>query len=300
MERIRAAIDEKIGRPLSMSTTDAAAAIISVAVNELAGAIRLISVEKGHDPRDFAMMPYGGAGPLHAVEIAREIGIPRVVVPPFPGITSALGCTLADVRHDYVQTINTPFPDLAPERVNAVIDSQIESGHALLERENISLEAIQTRYEVDILYSGQSHVIRIPIEKPFDAERVLEAFEEHYRQRFGLFLPEMIPVLVNVRTTVIGVREPVDLRLFGARAAKGAPSGGALSSGTRSSYFGGRWYDTPVYRREALVPQSTLSGPVIIEQDDSTIVVDPGATATLDEIGNVIVEIETGGGEQEK
>src|SRR5262249_34873900 len=112
LDRIETAIAAAVGRPLGLGAVEAAAAVVDVAVAGLVGAIRLVAIEKGHDPRDFALLPFGGAGPLHAVTIARELGIPRVLVPSLPGLTSALGCILADVRHDFVRTLNRPLADV--------------------------------------------------------------------------------------------------------------------------------------------------------------------------------------------
>jgi N-methylhydantoinase A len=151
LDRIAAAIEEKIGRPLGLSAVEAAAAIIDVAVAGLAGAIRLVSIEKGHDPRDFALLPFGGAGPLHAVAIARELGLPRIIVPRLPGLTSALGCVLADVRHDFVRTVNLPFAGLDGNAVDALFAEQVAEGRALLARENVAVERVELRHEADLL-----------------------------------------------------------------------------------------------------------------------------------------------------
>ena len=117
-----------LGDPLGLTSLQAALAVIEIGVNDLAGVIRLTAIDKGHDPRDFALMPYGGAGPLHAVAIARELGIPQVLVPRFPGLTSALGCVLADVRHDFVQMINRLFDGIDKREVEQLMVMQAEEG----------------------------------------------------------------------------------------------------------------------------------------------------------------------------
>lgn len=292
LDQITAAMEERVGRHLGMDALTSAAAIIDVAVNQLAGAIRLISIEKGHDPRDFALMPYGGAGPLHAVAIARELGIPRVVVPRFPGLTSALGCILADVRHDFVQTVNKPFEGLDPTDVQALMEAQARDGLALLERENVDVTATTVRHEVDLLYRGQSHVLRLPIRgERFDPDTVLADFTAAYKERFDLSLPEMVPMLVNVRTTVIGVRERLDLALF--RPLADNTLDGARA-GTRRVFFDGRWLDTAIYRRDGLPVDAVIEGPAIVEQFDATLVIDPGATARTDGVGNIVIDVGAG------
>ena len=277
-----------LGAPLGLDATGAADAIVKIAIAELAGAIRLVSIEKGHDPRDFAYMPFGGAGPLHAVEIARELGIPRIVVPRFPGLTSALGCILADVRHDFVQTVSTPVAALQPGAVDAILAAQAGAGRALLEREKVAVRRVEIIHEADLLYKGQTHVLRVPITGDrFDAAAVLAAFAEAYRTRFELEFPEMVPILANVRTTIVGLREKVDLAVF-------APSGGSMEAahqGTRRAFFAGEWHDAAIYLREHLPADAVIDGPAIVEQADSTLVLDPGSRATIDHVGNIIVEL---------
>lgn len=289
LDRIEAAIARDIGAPLGLEAVQAAAAIIDVAVADMAGAIRLISIEKGHDPRDFALMPFGGAGPLHAVAIARELGIPRVLVPRFPGLTSALGCVMADVRHDFVQTVNQPMHGLDAPAIDAIIADQVARGRALLEHEKVEVTQVDLLHEADLLFKGQSHVLRVAVPPGrFDADAVLAAFMRAYKARFDLELPEMIPVLVNIRTTLTGRREKTDLAIF-------RPEGDSLDAartGTRQVYFAGHWHEAPVYARDRLPEGADLTGPAIFEQADSTFVMEPGTTGHVDGIGNIVVQIE--------
>lgn len=290
LDRIADAMEQDIGRHLGLDALETAAAIIDVAVNDLAGAIRLISIDKGHDPRDFALMPYGGAGPLHVVAIARELGIPRIIIPRFPGLTSALGCIMADVRHDYVQTLNKPLATLDTDEVEAIKAEHEARGRQLLEQEQVALRAVEVRHDAELLYRGQSHVLRIPLPAgQFDSSRVEAAFAQAYLTRFGLALPEMVPMLVNLRTTVTGVRAPVDLNVF-------RPTTGTLDAaltGTRAVYFDGAWHETCIYQRERLPLHAEFSGPAIIEQADSTIVLEPGIPCRVDEHGNLLAEVGT-------
>ncbi|GGO51222.1 N-methylhydantoinase A [Roseovarius pacificus] len=289
LERIRAAMRADIGDPLGLDADRAASAIVDVAVADMAGAIRLISIEKGHDPRDFALMPFGGAGPLHAVAIARELGLPRVLVPRFPGLTSALGCVMADVRHDFVQTVNQPLRDIDCAGIDAIMADQRERGRALLQDEKVEVTSIELQHEADLLFKGQSHVLRIPLSgETFSPDAALEAFKRAFKTRFDLELPEMIPVLVNMRTTIIGRREKTDLAIF-------RPASGTLEdarTGSRQVYFNGVWHDTQVYARDALPAGGRIVGPAIVEQADSTLVLDPGTVSQVDDIGNIIVEID--------
>lgn len=289
IERIEEAFVKYLGGPLQLTAVRAAAAVVGVAVTDMAAAIRLISIDKGHDPRDFALMPYGGAGPLHAVAIARELGIPQVLVPRFPGLTSALGCILADVRHDFVQTVNKPVLGVKPAEIDALMASQAAQGRALLEREKVTVDEVRIISELDLLYRGQSHVMRLPVRgRGFDPETVARDFAEAYRARFEISLPEMQPMLVNVRTTVVGVRPRLDLGIFRPTAVGSVQQ---ARTGSRRAYFDGHWLETPVYRREALPIGAQIEAPAILEQFDATVVIDPGATARVDAVGNVLIEV---------
>jgi N-methylhydantoinase A len=287
MEAIAAAIDEQVGAPLGLDAIGAAAAVLAVTTNQLAHAIRLVSVEKGHDPRDFGLFAFGGAGPLHAVEIARELGIPTVLVPRFPGITSGLGCVLAPVRHDFVQSIGQPLADAATAQIDDRFADQAAAGRRLLDEDGVPLADIVVRHEVDLLFRGQSHVFRVPVTAPgFDRRAVLTDFIERYKARFDIELPEMTAMLVNLRTTVIGRRAPVDLAIF-TPAIDG--SAAPQSSGTRQVRFNGGWFDTAIFDRASLGRGATLTGPAIVEQRDTTVVIDPGATAVVDGLGNLVI-----------
>lgn len=289
LDQIMKEFEAQLAQPMGMTGLEAAHAVIGVAVTELAGAIRLISIDKGQDPRDFVLMPYGGAGPLHAVAIAREVGIPRVLVPRFPGLTSALGCVLSDVRHDFVQTLNCPFDELDPQQVASVMLAQADAGRDLLRRENVNVKQVVVRNELDLMYQGQTHVMKLPTSAGvFDKQQVRQAFAAAYLERFGLELPEMKPVLANVRTTVIGMRDRISLNIF-----KPNPKNTLEEArvGTRKVFFDGAWHDTSIYARERLPAGAVFAGPVIVEQSDSAVVIDPGTSAAVDAFGNILIDV---------
>jgi N-methylhydantoinase A len=292
VEAVKAALVEQIGKPLGLDAVGAAAAIVTVAANHLAGAIRMVSIEKGYDPRDFALFPFGGAGPLHAVQLARELGIPTVLVPRFPGITSALGCILAHVRHDFVRTLNQPLATVNGGEIDAMFAEQASRGRALIAEEGVPVDGIDVTHEADFFYRGQSHVIRVPVESPgFDAAKAAARLAERYKQRFTIELGEMRAMLANLRTTVVGRRPDVDLSLF-------APKGGNMTSarvGERQVYFDGRWHRTPVYQREQFPAGAEITGPAIVQQLDSTTVIDPGARARVDALSNLVITVNSGG-----
>jgi N-methylhydantoinase A len=289
VEKIRDILAERIGRPLGYDAVRAADAIVAIANNQMAGAIRLASTAKGYDPRDFVLFAYGGAGPLHGVTLARELGVPKVLVPRYPGLTSAIGCIFADIRHDFVQTVNRPLRMANALEVDAIYEHQAAAGRAVIEQEGIAVTRIDVEHEADLLYQGQSHVLRIPVESPgFDPRKTLDEFARRYHERFDIELPEMRPVLINLRTTVIGRRRKLDFDLFAP--AVGSRLEDAISA-RRPVYFNGRWHETTIYRREVLPAASEIAGPAIVEQRDTTTLIEPYSIGTTDTDGNLIISV---------
>jgi N-methylhydantoinase A len=291
MEAIRAAMVKQVGAPLGLDATAAAAAIVRVANDKMAGAIRMVSLARGHDPRDFALFAFGGAGPLHAAALAAELAIPTVLIPARPGLTNALGCVVADLRHDFVATVNQPLATLAEGRIAEVFAAQIAAGEQLLARENVAVEQVVTLHRADMQFQGQSHILPVAIESTaISVEALRELFTVAYWKRFNVSLPEIRPVLVNLHTAVIGKRTPVSLRAIAA--AQPAATLDAARRTTRSVWFAdGGWQETPIYVRERLPIAATFDGPAIVEQLDCTTVIEPGQRVALDPIGNLVVRV---------
>ena len=281
----------ELGTPLGLDAEAAAAAVIRVANLKMAGAIRMVSIAQGADPRDFALFAFGGAGPLHACALARELGIPRVLVPARPGITNAIGCVVADLRHDFVNTVNRPLDALDEGRLHAVFAAQAAEGEALIARERIGVREIRHLYSVDMQFVGQTHLLRVPLERPDVGRDELRAlFEAAYFDRFRVELSEIRANVVNVNTSVIGVRDELDLSsLIDPAGRRATPE--AARSGQRAVFFDGAWHDTPVYWRDFLPGQFAISGPAIVEQMDSTVLIEPGDRVSGDRDGNILIEI---------
>jgi N-methylhydantoinase A len=288
---VRERIAAEVGDRLGLDWAAAAAAILRVANDRMAGAIRLVSLAKGYDPRDFALFAFGGAGPLHAAALARELAIPSVLVPARPGITNALGCVVADLRHDYVRTVNTPLPTLDPSRVRAILKAQIEKGEATLKAEGVAVEGVTCLHFADMQFQGQSHMLTVPLPHiDVSVSDLRTAFEAAYWRRFGVELPEIGAVLVNLHTAVIGRRPAIDLVTL-TRGEKARDLAGA-TAGRRPVWFEqGGWLDTPILTRERLPLDARFEGPAIIEQLDCTIVVEPGNRVSLDPLGNLVLEV---------
>jgi N-methylhydantoinase A len=279
-----------VGRALGLDAHAAAAAILRIANDRMAGAIRMVSLARGHDPRDFALFAFGGAGPLHAVALARELAIPKVVIPARPGLTNALGCVVADVRHDFVRTVNRPLPAVADADIRGILQAQIADGRATIERERVQVQRLEYVHRADMQFQGQSHILAIALpHAEVSAAELHTLFEAAYWHRFQVELKEIRPVLVSLHTAVIGKRRPVPLEAL----ARGEPRA-SLASATierRPVWFDGEWRDTPVYRREWLPPEAAFEGPAIVEQLDATTVIEPGNRAALDRLGNLIVTV---------
>jgi N-methylhydantoinase A len=290
MDAVRAALVEQVGAPLGLDATAAAAAIVRVANDRMAGAIRMVSLARGHDPRDFALFAFGGAGPLHAVALARELAIPRVLIPARPGLTNALGCVVADLRHDFVATVNQPLELLDDARVGEVLAAQIASGRALVARENVGIERIETLHRADMQFQGQSHILPVAVASPaVTVDELRASFAAAYWHRFGVELPEIRPVLVNLHTAVVGRRKPVSLHAIAAAQPK--PSLAEARRASRPVWFDAGWVDTPIYGRELLPTDARFDGPAIVEQLDCTTVIEPGNRVEVDAIGNLIVTV---------
>jgi N-methylhydantoinase A len=289
LEGVRRVIAERIGRPLGLDAVAAAAAIVRIANDRMAGAIRMVSLARGHDPRDFVLFPFGGAGPLHAAALARELGIPKLLIPARPGITNALGCVASDLRRDFVNTVNQPLPALDEARVRTILEAQIAQGRALLEREGIAVEGLRLVHSADMQFQGQSHILTVPLPgTAVGRDELQRLFDRAYWERFGVELPEIRAVLVNLRTAVIGLRPRFDLGVLAAR------DGSAARPHERELWFEGGWRKTPVLRREALAAGAAIEGPAVIEQLDCTVLLEPGNRAAVDRLGNLVVSTMSG------
>jgi len=291
IDAIRRVFEEKIATPLGLDVDTSAGAIIRVANDRMAGAIRIVSISKGHDPRDFTLFAFGGAGPLHAVSLAKELGIPRVLVPIRPGITNALGCVVADVRHDFVRTVNRPLDQVDMANVQGTFTEQINDGKNLIDSETIEIDDMRILHGADMQFIGQTHLISIPLPShDTPREEIQRIFEAAYFERFQVELPEIRANLVNLKTSVIGLRPEFDLgRIL--NASLRAASVEEAADGERQVWFDGKWHATNIYARDRLPIGGKFNGPAIVEQMDTTIVIEPGNIVEVDRDGNLLIEI---------
>lgn len=291
VERVTAIFEDRIGKHTGLSGVEAAGAILRLGNMKMAGAIRMVSVSRGHDPRDFALFAFGGAGPLHATALARELGLPRVLVPARPGITNALGCVVADMRHDFVNTINMPVASLDEAKLREVLERHRNEGEALIAKEAVKPDAIRVTHSADMQFVGQTHIINVPLpSSSVSRETLQQLFEKAYFARFKVELPEIRANLVNLNTSVTGVRPQIDLSRLIDPAGRAATLEEARRE-IRPVWYHGTWHDTPVYAREKLPLDAVIQGPAILEQMDATTVLEPGDHARSDADGNIIIDI---------
>jgi N-methylhydantoinase A len=296
VEAAGAAIDAHVGAPLGLSTVAAAEAILRVANSRMAGAIRLVSVERGFDPKRFAFMPFGGGGALHAGAMLAEVGIGRAIVPRYPGVTSAMGCVIADMRHDFVQTVNAMVDGLDGGALAAFMQSHVDAGMAMLDAAKTRFDARERSFELDMAYVGQTHTVPVPLPValvdghvvPPNAAEVGAAFDAAYRAAYGRLLPGGVRRVMNLRSAVIGRRPKFDLGVL-APAPGGTIEGARV--GTRRVHFANSWHDAAIYRRLELPVGAVIDGPAILEQPDTTVLIEPELSGTVDAFGNTILEL---------
>jgi N-methylhydantoinase A len=285
----RAALLAHVGEALKISAEQAADAVVRVANARMAGAIRLVSIARGHDPQRFAAVPFGGGGALHVGALIKDVGMKAALVPRFPGVTSALGCVVADIRHDQVQTVNVLLDTLDEASLRNQVAAEVKAARAVVESAGLAVESIDTIIESDMHYAGQTHTVaaRLPTQDPFAVSRKMlrAAFEAAYQAAFGRTLPGIAIRLVNLRVAAIGRRPRFD---FSTLAPDSDASMDAADRGTRSVWFDG-WQETRIFDRLALPVGADIHGPAILEQPDATTVIDPGLCARIDPFGNVIV-----------
>jgi len=273
-----------------ISRDEAAFAILRIANANAAQLLRLISVERGYDPRDFALVAYGGSGPMIAPFIAEELEIPKIIVPAIPpGNFSAWGLLMSDLRHTLVQTLVRRLDAGDPAALLNANYAELERNVLTLFREEGLSEGIGLERTADLRYSGQEHTITVPVESGAFSEAgvgaLVAAFNQHHEREYGFRL-ESPAELVNLRVTgVVRVRKPMPQTPALPRSEAAAPLG------ERMVYWGNQHRaTTAVYRREQLPPGVHVNGPAIVEEPTTTIVIPPAFTATVDHLGNLILE----------
>jgi N-methylhydantoinase A len=288
----RAALERHIAAPLGLEPLRAAAGIVEIANAGMIAAMRLVSVQRGYDPRDFVLVAFGGAGPLHANALAAELGLRTILVPPSPGVASAIGLLMTDIKHEFVATRRLLLRDADPAEVSATLAAFEARAHEALAAEREQWEAVSLVRTCDLRYKGQSHELQVVLPGgplgPAELARAQEGFEEAHRRAYGYVAAEDPVELVNLRLTAIGKLPALPRK----RVERGSGDPAAALKGRRDLWVAGELLDAPVYDRYALRGGDTLAGPAVVEELDSSTVVLPGYTARTDDYGNLLIERE--------
>ena len=276
----------EVGGPLGMSIQDAAARINRVVNSNMAQALRIVSVERGHDPREFSLIAFGGAGPVHAVALAEELAIPEVIIPPAPGAFSALGLVATDLKRDYARTLYADLESVAPERVAEAFSAMEAAGRTMLNEAGIPADRQVLRRMADVRYRRQAYELTLPVEEgPMTRsmlDRLAADFHDKHKQTYGHANPEEAVQLVNLRLSAFGRLPDLTLsQIADARSARVRQ---------RDVWFPATGFaQAEVHWRDGLVPGTRLAGPAIVEALDSTTVVPPGWSALVDGQGYLIL-----------
>jgi len=285
-----------VSAPLGGDVERTAAGIVALVDAEMAKVLRIVSVERGLDPRDFALMAFGGGGPLHACALAGDLGLRRIIIPRYPGLFSALGLLTADVRATFSRSLVAPLDAATLVTARAAATALTVEAHASLREQGVRADHIRTVVELDVRYAGQSFDLTIPSDG--DEAALVDAFHRRHEQRYGFAARDERVELATVRITATGSQK------LSSRACRGTATTAAISAvprqarddisaariGTRGVWDNGAFVDAAIYEREHLSAGTTLEGPAIVEQYDTTTWMPAGWSATVDVAGNLLVE----------
>jgi N-methylhydantoinase A len=271
----------RLGDELNLTASQAALGAVQVANAHMERALRVISVERGHDPRDFTLLSFGGAGGLHAADLARGLGIPRVLVPPLASTLSAFGMLAADVVKDYTRTVMLPG-DTSHFALEELFAPWVDRGRREVEAEGVAVDHIRVERFIDMRYLGQSYELTIPF-----SENIVIGFHELHKTTYGYARNEGLLELVNLRVRAVGRTDPPELR---AQPLEGESAEAALLD-TRLVQFEDGERSTPFYRAEALRPGNVITGPAVVVRADTTVLLGPPDYARVDGYGNLLIEV---------
>lgn len=286
-------MQERIAGPLGLEPTAAADGILRIAVTQMSHAVKAVTTERGLDAGSFTMVVYGGAGPLHASAIAREIGIRKVLIPYAPGYFSAYGMLFSDRRYDYVRSVFRKLDEVSFDEIESLYQSMEDEGRAALTQSGTKAEDVVIERAADMRYVGQEHAVTVDLPGAFfvdkDRSAIKRQFDELHKVRYGTSAPKEPADLVSLRVTVLGTMKKPPKHSVATGTA--TPDAGAVRA-TKPVYFrSSGWADTPVYTRELLLAGNAIDGPALIEEHASTTVVQPGDSLRVDELGNLQINI---------
>lgn len=279
-----AAVQDTVATPFGMELHEAAESIVAVANANMANAVRLLSISRGYDPRDFALVAFGGAGALHGAAIAKELSIPTVIIPPNPGVTSALGCLLVDIQHDFSDSFMAPAVGTDPADLEAAFGRLEAMAAERLSHEGVAAKDIVLQRNVEMMYQGQWRSLAVPAPaKVTDIDALIDGFHNEHEREFN-YRREDAPVSIfRVALTATGMVPKAELQTHPVKA--NTPT----TDATREVWFEGKGHKSMVFERTDLTAGAKFDGPAIVEQFDSTIVIPPNTTAEVDTYMNIII-----------
>ncbi|MDA0674927.1 MAG: hydantoinase/oxoprolinase family protein [Proteobacteria bacterium] len=286
------AIKEKCADPLGLDVVEVALGIVEIANTAMINATRRISVQRGHDPRDFVLVGFGGAGPLHANRLAAELEFPTLLIPMSPGTTSAMGLLVTDLKHDYSATLIQRTDQLDADAVNRRYREMEERGRKALLGEGMEGASVSFERQIEMRYVGQSYELPIPLPAGNVENAIagmLRKFHEEHERAYGFAAPGEPVEIVTLRLTAIGRIAKPKLKEFPKRTG----TGGATPRAIRKVYFAetGGFVDCPSYDRYKFAAGDIIEGPAIVEEMDSTTVIHPGFRAEVDRYGNLLIRV---------
>jgi N-methylhydantoinase A len=294
LDLAKQAMDDKIAKPLSLDVTKAADGILRIAVTQMSLAVKAVTTERGLDAGSFTMVVYGGAGPLHASAIAREIGIRKVLIPHAPGYFSAYGMLFSDLRYDYVRSVFRRLDSLSFDEIEAYYKEMEDEGRASIGASQIRPEEIVFERAADMRYFGQEHAVTVDLPNEFFVNKDRSAIKNHFdgvhKVRYGTSAPKEAADIVSLRVTVMGrMKKPPRNNV---EVGQITPDSKALRA-HKQVYFrsAGQFVETPVYRRDLLKSGNEFEGPALVEEHASTTLVQPGDSVKVDQLGNLQISI---------
>jgi N-methylhydantoinase A len=286
-------IEEKICNQTELNVLQAAVGIVGIVNSTMAKILRIVSVERGHDPRDFTLIAFGGAGPMHACALAEDLGISKIVIPPSPGFFSALGMLTADFKYHSTHPILKSFDEVDPTSIEEMYKEMEDKDRRIMEKGNTTFLDTFCVRQVDMRYQGQAFELIVPTSRPFDEARLKQlilAFHDKHRSVYGYAIDGSAVELVNLRLETIGVTSKPNLR----KALLGKPDASEALKTIRSVFFEDSkiYTECPIYDRQRLTPGNVVEGPVIIEQYDATTVIYPRWNGFVGEYGELTVTMD--------
>jgi N-methylhydantoinase A len=288
------AVRDRIAKPLGMDVTQAADGVLRITATAMSYAVKGVTTERGLDAGDFTLVAYGGAGPLHATQVARELGIRKVIIPRAPGLFSAFGMLFSDLRYDFVRTWPASLNNVAFDEIEQIYREMEDSGREAISNTSLTSRKVTIKRAADMRYVGQEHAVTVDLPlKLFtrqDRDGIKKCFDEMHQLRYGTSAPGEAAEIVSLRSTITGVVAKPPL----ASVKKGSPKPPtAAFTGKRRAFFTAKrgFVETPTYARDALLSGNRIAGPALIEEHASTTVLFPGDTMTVDKLGNLTIVI---------